>query len=83
MFQVKFDFDAIDETDLLEETLKPRVESFGGKLEKVILGGNHITPCAQVVFFITDVFKIRKKGEIKFGNSHLKCQVDIEAISLI
>ncbi|CAI9755538.1 unnamed protein product [Fraxinus pennsylvanica] len=44
---IKFDFDAIDETDLLEETLKPRVESYGGKLEKVILGGNHITPCAQ------------------------------------
>ncbi|KAG8375256.1 hypothetical protein BUALT_Bualt10G0081600 [Buddleja alternifolia] len=44
---VKFDFDTIDETDLLEETLKPRVESFGGKLEKVILRGNHITPCIQ------------------------------------
>ncbi|KAK4435608.1 hypothetical protein Salat_0724300 [Sesamum alatum] len=44
---VKFDFDTIDETDLLEETLKPRVESFGGKLEKVVLRGNHITPCIQ------------------------------------
>ncbi|XP_057799077.1 uncharacterized protein LOC131014921 [Salvia miltiorrhiza] len=44
---VKFDTDAIDETDLLEETLKPRVESFGGKLEKVVLRGTHITPCIQ------------------------------------
>ncbi|XP_020550274.1 uncharacterized protein LOC105164990 isoform X2 [Sesamum indicum] len=44
---VKFDFDTIDETDLLEETLKPRVESFCGKLEKVVLRGNHITPCIQ------------------------------------
>lgn len=46
--QVKFNFDAIDETDLLEETLKPRVESIGGTLEKVSLSGNHITPCIQV-----------------------------------
>ncbi|GFP81546.1 hypothetical protein PHJA_000297900 [Phtheirospermum japonicum] len=44
---VKFDFDTIDETDLLEETLKPRVVSFGGRLEKVVLRGNHITPCVQ------------------------------------
>ncbi|KAI5656620.1 hypothetical protein M9H77_25413 [Catharanthus roseus] len=44
---VKFNFDAIDETDLLEQTLKPRVESIGGKLEKVVLGGSHITPCVQ------------------------------------
>lgn len=44
---VKFNFDTIDETDLLEATLKPRVESYGGKLEKIILGGNHITPCYQ------------------------------------
>ncbi|CAJ1972374.1 unnamed protein product [Sphenostylis stenocarpa] len=34
---VKFNFDAIDETDILEETLKPRVESLGGTLEKVTL----------------------------------------------
>lgn len=45
---MKFNFDAIDETDLLEQTLKPRVESIGGKLEKVVLGGSHITPCVQV-----------------------------------
>ncbi|CAM8889293.1 unnamed protein product [Rhodiola kirilowii] len=44
---VKFDVDAIDETDLLERTLKPRVESIGGTLEKVTLSGNHITPCVQ------------------------------------
>ncbi|KAF8393681.1 hypothetical protein HHK36_021928 [Tetracentron sinense] len=44
---VKFNFDAIDETDLLEETLKPRVESIDGTLEKVSLGGNHLTPCIQ------------------------------------
>ncbi|XP_062097333.1 uncharacterized protein LOC133803345 [Humulus lupulus] len=44
---VKFNFDTIDETDLLEETLKPRVESIGGTLEKVELSGNHITPCIQ------------------------------------
>ncbi|XP_075522631.1 uncharacterized protein LOC142555582 [Primulina tabacum] len=44
---VKFGFDAIDETDLLEETLKPRIEFYGGKLEKVVLNGNHITPCIQ------------------------------------
>ncbi|XP_047968712.1 uncharacterized protein LOC125212550 [Salvia hispanica] len=44
---VKFETDPIDETDLLEETLKPRVESFGGKVEKVVLRGNHMTPCIQ------------------------------------
>ncbi|XP_028126353.1 uncharacterized protein LOC114323085 isoform X1 [Camellia sinensis] len=46
---VKFNFDTIDETDLLEETLKPRVESIGGTLEKVLLTGNHVTPCVQVI----------------------------------
>ncbi|KAI7752973.1 hypothetical protein M8C21_026714 [Ambrosia artemisiifolia] len=45
--QVKFNVDAIDETDLLEETLRPRVEAIGGTLEKVSLSGNHITPCIQ------------------------------------
>lgn len=44
---VKFSFDTIDQTDLLEETLKPRVESIGGTVEKVQLNGNHITPCIQ------------------------------------
>ncbi|KAG9139977.1 hypothetical protein Leryth_010499 [Lithospermum erythrorhizon] len=42
---VKFNFDTIDETDLLEETLQQRVESIGGKLEKVTLSGTHLTPC--------------------------------------
>lgn len=44
---VKFNVDAIDETDLLEQTLKPRVDSIGGKLRKVVLNGTHITPCTQ------------------------------------
>ncbi|KAL9399970.1 hypothetical protein Peur_008931 [Populus x canadensis] len=44
---VKFSSDAIDETDVLEETLKPRVESIGGTIEKVQLSGTHITPCIQ------------------------------------
>ncbi|KVH87537.1 Protein of unknown function DUF1350 [Cynara cardunculus var. scolymus] len=44
---VKFNVDAIDETDLLEETLRPRVEAIGGTLDKVSLSGNHITPCIQ------------------------------------
>ncbi|XP_058724972.1 uncharacterized protein LOC131596360 [Vicia villosa] len=44
---VKFNSDTIDETNLLEETLTPRVESFGGTVEKVELSGNHITPCIQ------------------------------------
>ncbi|KAF2285085.1 hypothetical protein GH714_037801 [Hevea brasiliensis] len=44
---VKFSSDTIDETDLLEETLKPRVKSMGGTIEKVQLSGNHITPCIQ------------------------------------
>lgn len=49
ILQLKFSVDPIDETDSLEGTLKPRVESFGGTLEKVQLSGNHITPCAQVM----------------------------------
>lgn len=48
MFQVKFSLDNIDETDLLEDILKPRVDSLGGTLEKVTLAGSHLTPCAQV-----------------------------------
>ncbi|KAK9067869.1 hypothetical protein SSX86_011980 [Deinandra increscens subsp. villosa] len=44
---VKFNVDAIDETDLLEETLRPRVEAIGGTLDKVSLSGTHITPCIQ------------------------------------
>ncbi|RWW41990.1 hypothetical protein BHE74_00052491 [Ensete ventricosum] len=44
---VKFSVDAIDETDLLEDILKPRVESIGGMVEKIQLSGNHLTPCLQ------------------------------------
>ncbi|XP_077230030.1 uncharacterized protein LOC143863243 isoform X2 [Tasmannia lanceolata] len=44
---VKFSSDAIDETDILEEVLRFRVESIGGTLEKVSLSGNHLTPCVQ------------------------------------
>ncbi|XP_031500294.1 uncharacterized protein LOC116264297 [Nymphaea colorata] len=44
---VKFNFDSIDETDIIEEILRPRVNSMGGRLEKVILNGSHVTPCAQ------------------------------------
>ncbi|XP_050364933.1 uncharacterized protein LOC126783499 isoform X2 [Argentina anserina] len=44
---VKFNFDGIDETDTLKETLEPRVEAIGGTLEKVEISGNHITPCFQ------------------------------------
>nr|GFA12976.1 alpha/beta hydrolase fold protein [Tanacetum cinerariifolium] len=45
--EVKFNTDAIDETDLLEETLRARVEAIGGILDIVSLSGNHITPCIQ------------------------------------
>ncbi|XP_010273904.1 PREDICTED: uncharacterized protein LOC104609313 isoform X2 [Nelumbo nucifera] len=44
---VKFNSDAIDETDLVEEVLKPRVDAMAGTLEKVVLSGNHLTPCIQ------------------------------------
>lgn len=46
--KVKFNIDAIDETDMLEDILRPRVESIGGTLEKITLSGNHLTPCIQV-----------------------------------
>ncbi|GJT06825.1 alpha/beta hydrolase fold protein [Tanacetum coccineum] len=45
---VKFNTDANDETDLLEENLRPRVEAIDGTLDIVSLSGNHITPCIQV-----------------------------------
>lgn len=58
---MKFNFDTIDETDLLEETLKSRVESIGGTIEKIQLSGNHITPCIQVtvslfIFLLISIF---------------------------
>ncbi|XP_024382279.1 uncharacterized protein [Physcomitrium patens] len=46
---VKFTQDAIDETDVLEEILGPRSEALGGKLTKVVLTGNHLTPVAPDV----------------------------------
>ncbi|XP_028553040.1 uncharacterized protein LOC110110567 isoform X2 [Dendrobium catenatum] len=46
---VKFNVDAIDESDVLEDILRPRTESFGGTLEKITLSGNHLTPCIQDV----------------------------------
>ncbi|KAL9263205.1 hypothetical protein AKJ16_DCAP15204 [Drosera capensis] len=44
---IKFNFDTIDETDLLEESLRPRVEILGGTIEKITLNGTHLTPCLQ------------------------------------
>jgi len=46
---VKFTQDAIDETDTLEEVLRGRTEALGGKLNKVVLNGNHLTPIAPDV----------------------------------
>lgn len=46
--QVKFADDAIDETDTLEELLMPRAEILGGRLTKLVLNGNHLTPVAPV-----------------------------------
>ncbi|GJM98720.1 hypothetical protein PR202_ga15752 [Eleusine coracana subsp. coracana] len=48
--QVKFSVDAIDDTDIVEDILRPRVESIGGQIKKVILSGTHLTPCAQERF---------------------------------
>lgn len=42
--------DSIDETDILEELVEPRVVSIGGKLDRVVLTGNHATPLAPVSF---------------------------------
>nr|GFC70336.1 alpha/beta hydrolase fold protein [Tanacetum cinerariifolium] len=47
LLQVKFNPDVIDETNLLEETLRPHLEAMGGILDIVSLSGNHITPCVQ------------------------------------
>jgi hypothetical protein len=50
---VKFSIDAIDDTEIVEDVLKPRVESIGGQIKKVILSGTHLTPCIQVKFAIS------------------------------
>lgn len=64
VLQVKFNSDTIDETDLLEEMLKFRVESIDGILEKVNLSGNHITPCLQVnqifLYFVSIAIDLKK-----------------------
>lgn len=44
---VKFSFDTIDETDQLEEILRPCIDAVGGSLSKVVLNGTHVTPCGQ------------------------------------
>ncbi|PKA49567.1 hypothetical protein AXF42_Ash004107 [Apostasia shenzhenica] len=44
---VKFKIDGIDESEILEKVLKPRAKSIGGNVEKVVLSGNHLTPCIQ------------------------------------
>ena len=46
--QVKYSVDAIDESDIIEEILKPRIGMINGSLEKITINGNHITPCVQV-----------------------------------
>lgn len=48
VLQVKFTVDTIDETDALEEILKPRTGILGGKLTKIVLNGTHATPLAPV-----------------------------------
>jgi hypothetical protein len=48
VLQVKFTVDTIDETDALEEILKPRTAILGGKLTKRVLNGTHATPLAPV-----------------------------------
>lgn len=50
---MKFSIDAIDDTEIVEDVLKPRVESIGGQIKKVILSGTHLTPCIQVKFAIS------------------------------
>ncbi|KAM3275377.1 hypothetical protein ACQJBY_044003 [Aegilops geniculata] len=46
---VKFSVDAIDDTDIIEDILRPRVDSIGGQIKKVVLSGTHLTPCIQDV----------------------------------
>ncbi len=54
VLQVKFTVDTIDETDALEEILKPRTAILGGKLTKIVLNGTHATPLAPVKHFSTN-----------------------------
>ncbi|KAL5205631.1 hypothetical protein ABZP36_033840 [Zizania latifolia] len=48
MLLVKFSIDAIDDTNIVEDVLRPWVDSVGGQV-KVILSGTHLTPCIQDV----------------------------------
>jgi hypothetical protein len=40
-----FFWDATDDTDIVEDILRPRVDSIRGQIKKVILSGTHLTPC--------------------------------------
>jgi hypothetical protein len=56
---VKFSVDAIDDTDIIENILRPRVESINGQVKKVALSGTHLTPCIQVrlvIVFISQLY---------------------------
>eukprot|EP00250_Pteridium_aquilinum_P006411 c16347_g1_i1 orf=57-1415(+) len=44
---VKYKVDAIDESDIIEDILKPAVQKRDGSLTKITIDGNHITPCVQ------------------------------------
>ncbi|KAH7296110.1 hypothetical protein KP509_26G009300 [Ceratopteris richardii] len=44
---VKYKIDAIDESDIIEDILEPAMQRVGGSLTKIVLDGNHITPCVQ------------------------------------
>lgn len=44
---VKYKVDAIDESDVVEDVLKSRIQNLGGSLTKIMVNGNHITPCVQ------------------------------------
>ncbi|TVU09677.1 hypothetical protein EJB05_43167 [Eragrostis curvula] len=70
---VKFSVDAIDDTDIVEDVLRPRVESIGGQIKKVVLSGTHLTPCAQVLMLNEDCFPPfgRELSEVSLSSSKL------------
>jgi hypothetical protein len=57
--QVKYSVDAIDESDGIEDALKPRIQELDGRLEKIAINGNHITPCVQVNSFNIQIEKLK------------------------
>lgn len=61
--QVKFTQDAIDETDTLEEVLKPRIDVIGGRLTKVVLNGTHLTPVAPVSLQLSYILSSQKSQQ--------------------